>query len=184
MNARLLLILLLECLLAVFLHADTLTLRNNTEINGWVSYSDDAFSVVARYSSGKQNRTYGRGEVRTLEFNQRDFNSGAPPKDISVFEGRKTATQSAAHDMSAQAHQVGKNASAESSAANSHSSSVGHSVLAGDENPTADVIWLRSKQKLTGRLMEVKNGKLTFQVDKKDKNLQSGDVAGVLVAPN
>jgi len=59
-----------------------------------------------------------------------------------------------------------------------------HSVLKSNDNPSDDVIWLRNKTRLAGRLIKIENGVLTVQTNSKDKNLDSGQVATVLIAPN
>jgi len=169
----------LSCLLISVLRADTLTLRNNSEINGRVSYSDGAFTVAARYKAGSQTRTFDKLEVRVLELNKRDFNPGAPPKEVSIFDERASATKDASHDTSQK-----KPPKANSDSTMHDHSSSRHSVFAGDYDPTADVIWLRNKTKLVGRLVKIENGQITFQSGKKDKSLQSGEVATVAIAPN
>jgi hypothetical protein len=183
MHMARLVLLLTVALLAPFLQADTVTLRNNAEINGRVDYADGAFSVTARYGSGTHTTTFDRAEVRTLEFNERDFNSGAPPTDISILKGQTaSATRDASHDVTK--HKDGK--PQESSAEQSgNSSPPKHSVLGpGEYNPSDDVIWLRNKTNLACRIIRIVNGQVTFRVDSKDRSLDSRQVAIVLVSFN
>jgi hypothetical protein len=176
MNTTVLSLIITSFSLAPFACADTLTLRNNAEINGQVRYADGAFSITARYSAGSPlTRTFDRKEVLTLEFNQRDFNSGPPPKDISVFIGRESATNNAAYEVS------DKPETAAHPTAQGQPS--GQSPLASVHSPSDDVIRLRNKKELSGRLVKIENGKLTLQSGKKSNSLDSGRVAAVVVAP-
>src|SRR5690348_5363213 len=84
----------------VFGFANTVTLRNNAEINCVVSYQDGTFTFVARYATGSKTFKFDRAEVRTIEINQRDFNPGEPPKDISIFDQRSADTRNASQDVS------------------------------------------------------------------------------------
>jgi hypothetical protein len=174
--------LLASTMLEPFLHADTLTLRSNAEINGSVHYIDGAFSVTARYQNDRQTktitRTYDREEIQTLEFNNRDFNSKEPPTDISIFAGRPSAT------LDASATQQHKNSGA--TGQRDKSKSPTSSVLAADEsNPSMDdVILLRNKTRLAGRLVKIENGQVVFHSGSKDKSFDAAQVATILIAPN
>lgn len=167
-------------LLVAWVRADTLTLRNNAELNGQVRYQDDAFRVTARYHSGTKTKTFHRAEVRTIEINGRDFNSGEPPTDISVFGDRSTATRDASQSLSVRKK---KDKSLTEADQVKHPA---HTVLTNDEpNPsTTDVIWLKDKQELTGRLVSIENGQLTFANGKTSKKFNLRSIAAILVAPD
>src|SRR2546430_17468229 len=75
--------------------ADTLTLRNNAEINGKISDQDGAFTITARYRSETKTAKFDRADVRTVEINARDFNPGEPPKDLSIFVYHSASTRDA-----------------------------------------------------------------------------------------
>ncbi len=163
-----------------FVCADTLTLRNNAEINGRVRYADSAFSVAARYSTGSsQTRTFDRKEVLTLEFNQRDLNPGPPPTDISVFAERKSDTKDAAHPIA----DTGKSEDSPNPNGTKRARGAFTTLASDDHSPSDDVIWLRNKKKLAGRLVKIESGKITVQSGKKRKSLDSGEVATVLISP-
>ena len=161
-----------------------MTLQNNSEINGRTSYSDGTFRVVARYRSGAKTIKLDRAELRSIEVNSRDFNPGEPPKDISIFVDHSTSTRNASDDGSdASGH---KRARSEMAAANDKSAAVNHPLL-GDEgyNPsTDDVLWLRTKSKLTGRLVSINNGNVRFEIGKESRLLPLEEVARILIAPN
>ncbi len=161
-------------------YADTLTLRDNAEINGTVRYVDDAFLITARYAGGPEKWTFDRREVLSVEFNKRDFNSGPPPKDISIFVGRAGATKDASREDT-----DSKKAERKEQPVRDGKSNSGHSVFASDTyNPTDDVIWLRNKTRVAGRLVRIDDRQLVFQSASKDKSLESAQVVRILVAPN
>jgi len=160
--------------------ADTLTLRNNAEINGKISYHNGTFALTARYTSETKTIKLDRADVRTIEINARDFNPGEPPKDLSIFVDHSTSTKDASDQ---------KNNSSKSRtvvATTPTEKPVGHLVLGTDEfNPsTDDVLWLRNKNKLTGHLVSIEDGQLNFAQGKAGKQFPVGQVATILIAPN
>jgi hypothetical protein len=161
------------------LWADTLTLRNHSEINGHVQYADGTFSVEAKYSKGPKTWAFDRTEVLTLEFNDRDFNTGAPPSDISVFAAHTSILHNASNGSEPE---HGRETNAHNKAPNS----LGHPVLSNERyNPsTEDIIWLRDKSKLAGRLVRIEANHLTIQTQGKGKKLEAGKVTTILIAPN
>ena len=158
--------------------ADTMTLRNNAEVNGRITYQNDAFTVTSRYRGGSKTFKFDRAEVRTIEINRRDFNAGEPPKDISIFDERSSSEKNASQEQ--------RKVSGSTTDAVARATPSQHQVLAsGDFNPsTDDVIWLRNKTKLTGRLLSIESGHLLIKQGKKEKQVQMPEVTTVLVAPN
>jgi hypothetical protein len=153
--------------------AETVTLRNNAEINCRLSYQDGTFILVARYPKGTKTFKFDRAEVGTIEINKRDFNPGEPPKDFTVFDARSSAAKDASMGNSAQPMKKS-------------GGSQKHSVLDSEEfNPsTDDVFWLQNKTKVTGHLLKVDSRQMTIEKGKESHQLQIEDVATVLVAPN
>jgi hypothetical protein len=163
-------------LLQPSLWADTLTLRSNVEINGTVQYDNDAFTITARYAGGDQKVTYDRREVRTLEINSRNFNSGEPPTNISMFDKRITGTEDAAHTSS--------NPPKEKPVQKKRSGAANPSIFAADDydRMTTDVVLLQNKSRLVGRIALLQNGYLTIQNGSETKQLPAKQVAIVLLA--
>lgn len=161
--------------------ADTVTFRNNAELNGVVRYRNDDFTVTARYKNGTRTNTFHRAEVRSVEINARDFNPGEPPTDISVFEDRTAATRPGSNSQSSQ--KTGSDSGDAASQGNQHGR---RKVLDPDEpNPsTTDLIWLRDKSELFGRLVSIESGQLTVANKKGKKKLKVKDVMTILVAPD
>ncbi len=160
---------------------DTLTLRDNSEINGRTSYQDGTFSVTARFRSGAKVITIDRAEVQTVEINSRDFNSGEPPKDVSIFYEKRVSTRDASAQQSSLSAKRKRQAKLSTG-----SEGATHSILEGsDFNPsTDDVLWLRNSSRMTGRLVSINNGEVRLEGVKKDSKLQLGDVVKILIAPN
>lgn len=166
--------------LMLFGWADTLTLRNNAEINGQVSYRNGAFTVKARYGRETATKTFDRSEVRTVEINHRDFNPGEPPADISVFEEHPTDTRNASHTAAQRKKKHAHNQNRSQSAAEKHSI-----LNSGSSNPsTDDVVWLQDKTKITGRLSSINNGQLILELGNHTSQVKLTDVTTILVAPN
>jgi hypothetical protein len=169
-------------LLALSARADTLTFRNNAELNGSVRFADDSFTVTARYAAGTKTTTFQRAEVRMLEINGRDFNPGEPPREVSVFKERAAATTDAAHPENRRGMERSPRPGSRPAeqSARAERSMFG----SGDLNPsTTDVIWLRSKIKVEGRLVRIDDGELTVQSLRSTKKLKLIDVVTVLMAP-
>lgn len=164
--------------------ADTLTLRNNSEINGRISYHDGTFVIAARYGSETKTAKVDRADVRAIEINARYFNPGEPPKDLSIFAYHSSSTKDAS-DQNAGSSGNKKDAS-KPHTEEGKPVGIRHSVLGTDDfNPsTDDVLWLRNKNKLTGHLVSIENGQLTFKQGKAGKQFQVGQVATILIAPN
>lgn len=159
--------------------ADTLTRRSNAEINGLITFSGDEFTVVARYRSVSKTLFVDRADVKTVEVNTRDFNSGEPPHDISIMREHSPVTRDASREK--------KRASSKGSYADSKSGRAKHSVINSENfNPsTDDVIILRSpKGSVTGRLISIENGQVTVEKGNARKSVPLQDVATILVAPN
>lgn len=162
------------------LRADTLTLRDNAEINGRIRYAEGTFFVMARYRGSSRTLKFDRSEVLTLEFNDRDFNSSAPPKDLSVFSARTSGIQNASNGTN-HAQKIRGKGEREGLASQKHS------PLSEDEfNPSVeDVIWFRNKSKVVGRLEKIENNRITFQDEKGNpKGLDAAKISTVLIAPN
>jgi hypothetical protein len=163
--------------------ADTLTLRNNAEINGSISYHDGTFTITARYGSETKTAKFDRADVRAIEINARYFNPGEPPKDLSIFVYHSTSTKDASTKAGSSGNKkdVSKRPTGDGKPVD-----IRHSVLGTDDfNPsTDDVLWLRNKNKLTGHLVSIENGQLTFKQGKAGKQFQVGQVATILIAPN
>jgi len=164
--------------------ADTLTLQNNAEINGRTSYKNGTFKVIARYRSGTKTLKLDRADLRSLEVNARDFNPGEPPKDISIFVDHLTSTRNASDDSTEASGR--QKAAAKAADKQGKSTAVNHPVLGAESfNPsTDDVLWLRTKSKLTGRLVSIESGNLTFESGKEERRFQLDEVATILIAPN
>lgn len=167
------------------LRADTLTLRSNEEINGQVQYENDAFTIIAGYRAGDRKVTFDRREVLTVEINSRNFNPGEPPKNISILEARSTATKDASAPA-AEHKEPTPTAEPDAHGQPAHNST--QSVRDADEfdRATTDVLWLRDKTRVLGRLVRIKNGRVTVKTngDNKQKEMEAGGIATVLVAPN
>jgi hypothetical protein len=162
--------------------ADTITLQDNSEVNGKTSYHDGTFVLEARYRSGTKTMKWNRADVRMVEINSREFNPGEPPKDISLFTDHETSTRNASEDEP----NLSKRKSGTKTARKVNPDSVNHSVLDGDQfNPsTDDVVWLGTKVKVTGRLVSIKDSNITFEDKKAGKRFQASDAARILIAPN
>jgi hypothetical protein len=165
------------------LWADTLTLRSNIEINGQIQYEKEAFTVTAKYKTGKKNFTFDRREVRSLEFNARDFNPGEPPVSVSTFDPSVATTKDASQEVSAN---INNGSTEEKKSGKKQTDSSKTSPLASDsyELATSDVIWLRDKTKLVGRVTLIQKGYITIQIGKGNKQVEEQKAATVLVAPD
>jgi len=78
------------CLLALMLlplvvKADTLTLTNNSSLNGSVLYDKDVFVVEAVYKFETKYYRFPRSAVEKVEINFENFNPGAPPLRVTAF---------------------------------------------------------------------------------------------------
>jgi hypothetical protein len=173
---RTIIVLLVGMFLVKFASADTLTLRSNAEINGEVQYDDDAFTVTSHYHSGNQTVTFDRHEILTLEINSRVFNPGEPPTNISILDPRAAVTKDASHDTS----MPRKNGQKKPESKQSQSSMIYDNI----DREITDVIWLRDKTRLIGRLTSLQKGYLTIQNGDATKRVAIDKVATVLVAPN
>ena len=173
--------------LAQWAWADTMVLQNNAEINGRATYRNGTFTMIARYRTGSRTIKLDRSEVRIVEFNARTFNPGEPPRDISIFLDHSTSTRNASGDPVSDHEQAKQDsASAESSAKSGHTADVHHRILSQDDfNPsTDDVVWLRTKGKVTGRLVSIDAERVMLQQSKKGEQFELQQVATILVAPN
>jgi hypothetical protein len=173
MRKRILGVLLTAAVFSAMGSGETVTLRNNAEINCRLSYQDGTFTLVARYPKGTKTFKFDRAEVGTIEINKRDFNPGEPPKDFTVFDARSSTARDASMGNPAQAKKKDQ-------------APPKHSVLDSEEfNPsTEDVFWLQNKTKITGHLLKVDSKQITIGEGKERHQLQIDDVATVLVAPN
>ena len=163
------------------LRADTLTLRSNIEINGQVQYANDAFTVTAKYNNGKKIFTFGRKEVQSLEINSRDFNPGEPPISVSTFDPRVAN----ARDASLEAPTTDKNrdSTKEKTGEKKQSGSSQSSVLGADTVLAAnDLVWLKDKSKIVGRVTLIEKGAITIQIGNANKQIDEQKVVTVLVA--
>lgn len=165
------------------LQADTLTLRSNVEMNGEVQYDNDVFTIVARYNAGEKKVTFDRREVLSVEVNRRTFNPGQPPKDFSVLDARSSSMREASSDT--RDHK--KDSAVEKLGHQPHAPGYNRSVV--DDNDmdrgTTDVVWLKDKSELRGRLIALRAGHLTIKRsgDNRPKDLDEKKIRTVLVAP-
>src|SRR6266851_3199275 len=104
-------------ILSSIAYGDTLTLRSNIEINGQVQYANDAFTLAAKYKTGKRTYTFGRGEVKSVEINNRDFNPGEPPISVSTFDTKVASTRDASQESPSTSNKTGKKRESGSSSA-------------------------------------------------------------------
>jgi hypothetical protein len=166
-------------ILSPVLRADTLTLRSNIEINGRVEYENDSFTITAKYKNENKKFTFDRREVRSLEISTRDFNPGQPPLRVSTFEPRAGNTRDASREASANVQ------GAENTAANKRGSQSRKSIFDPEKDFAAgDVILLRDKTKVVGRIMLIQKGYISIQTANGGKQLEEQKAATVLVAPN
>lgn len=67
-------------------NGDTLTLTNNSSLNGSVRYESGFFYIQADYASGTKHYSIPRDDVRTDEINNETFNQGKPPVGIKAYK--------------------------------------------------------------------------------------------------
>ncbi len=167
--------------LGSIIRADTLTLRSNVEINGKVEYEKDHFSIAARFRSGTKTFVLDRKEVLSVEVNNRDFNSGEPPSNVSMFETRTAATQNASESGSEKSEESNKKAAAASKGEGPKAQ-----VLSPDnyDRSVSDVVLFRDKTRLIGRMTLMRKGVLMIQIGNASKQVGEDTVATLLVAPD
>ena len=163
-------------------HADTLTLRNNAELNGQVQYESDSFTISARFHTGTRTFTFNRKEVRSLEVNSRDYNPGAPPAQFTNLDARATGTR----DAMSPSKPGDESNSIQNNSKNKRGSTTLKSPLSTDEFNSAveDTVCLRDQTKLVGRVTRIRNGSLAIQIGSKVKRIDVLQVTTVLIAPN
>lgn len=168
-------------MIAGTLRGDTLTLRSNAEMNGSVEYGDDAFTITANYQNGMRKVTFDRREILTVEINTRDFNPGKPPKQISVTEARSEATKDASRSQSGR----GESSSGKPHEEHQSDKSLKGSVADAEDvdRATTDVVWLHDHTKIPGRLISLKEGRLTIKCHDVIREVDVQNVSTVLVAP-
>jgi hypothetical protein len=67
------------------LHADTITTRDHSGVNGsLIKMAGDEMTIIARYASGEKTLTIKRTDAEVIEFNGTTFNSGAPPRAFGI----------------------------------------------------------------------------------------------------
>lgn len=163
-------------------HADTLTLRNNAELNGQVQFENGSFTIKARFRAGDRTITFDRKEVRSLELNSRDYNSGAPPPQLSNLDAQNTATK----DASKSFPPVTSDNSTQDNSKKKNGTTTLKAPLSSDEfeSATQDTVCLRDQAKLVGRVMRIQKGLLAIKIGEKTKEIDVLHVTTVLVAPN
>ena len=72
--------------LPILTNADTLTLSNNSSLNGSVLYADDIFYVEASYASGVEHYKIPRRTVIRDEINYETYNQGSPPPGVTGYK--------------------------------------------------------------------------------------------------
>ncbi len=70
----------------ILANGDTLTLTNNSSLNGSVRYESGIFYVQADYKGGTEHYQIPRAQVTSDEINNETFNQGAPPQDIRAYQ--------------------------------------------------------------------------------------------------
>jgi hypothetical protein len=165
------------------IRADTVTLRNNVEINGAVEYVGDAFTITGRFKGGKKTLTYDRRQVLSIEINVRDFNPGEPPISVSMFKEGSGIVRDGSKEA---ANGAGASAAAPYPNANSKGKPAAESIWSSTKNDESlgDVIVLRDKTKIVGRVILIQNSYITIQNGRDSHRLQEEKVATVLIAPN
>ena len=155
--------------------ADTLTLRSNTEINGRVRFEKDTFSITAEYNSGEKTFKLDRREVKSLEINPREFNAGEPPLNVSVFDAFITKRK----DASASGSPANDSAPVHETPTKQDDPS-NKSIFASSTSDagTSDIIWLKDKTKVLGRMTLIQKGYITLRIGKQDKQIDEKKTAG------
>lgn len=161
--------------------ADTLTLRSNAEINGKVEYEKGHFSIAARFKKGTKNFKFDRKDVLSVEINNLDFNSGELPSDVSIFETRMASTQNASGSSNGKSQESNKQATAASKGEGPKTQ-----VLSPEnyDRSLSDVVLLRDKSKLIGRMTLMQKGVLMIQIENATKQVGEDTVATLLIAPD
>ena len=163
-------------------HADTLTLRNNAELNGQVQYENDSFTISARFRAGNRTIAFNRKEVRSLELNSRDYNSGAPPPQLSNLDAQTSVIKDAARpDARASTGTSPQDASTKKNGAITPKSPLSSDQI---DSATQDTVCLRDQTKLVGRVKRIQKGSLVVQIGDKMKEVDALKVTTVLIAPN
>lgn len=165
-------IVLLLCALNV--RADTLTLRNNGELNGRVQYDNEAFTITAKYSDQSITLSFDRKEVMSVEFNSRESNPGKPHSDISVFEITKGNT----HDASDEQKHRPMPRNKATQAANDKVA-----IFEDKSSHSDDVLWFKDHSRLNGRIVQLRNGILLLNQQGKSVEIKVQQIATILVAP-
>ncbi len=162
--------------------ADTLTLRNNSELNGRVQYENDSFTISAQFGTGTRTYTFNRKEVRSVELNPLESNSGAPPPQFTNLDAQTTKTKDA---MSPSTRRDAANPT-QNSSKNKNGTATAKSPLSTDEfdSATNDTVCLRDQTRVVGRVTLIQKGSLLIQIGNKVKPINVRQVAAVLIAPN
>lgn len=71
--------------LPIVVNGDTLTLTNNSSLNGSVRYEDGKFYIKADYPKGSKQYIFPRDAVTSDEINNETFNQGAPPPGVKAY---------------------------------------------------------------------------------------------------
>jgi hypothetical protein len=162
------------------LRADTLTLRSNIEINGQVQYANDAFTITAKYKSDTKTFKFGRKEVQSLEINTRDFNPGEPPISVSTFDPQVARAHDASMDAPTGKGAVSKSDKPVQKKQNGPATST--ALGANNALATDDVVWLKDKSKLVGRVTLIDKGRIEIQIGTGNKQIEEQKAVTVLVA--
>lgn len=165
------------CVLAVMAlpmiaNGDTLTLTNNSALNGSVRYENGIFYVEAKYPKRKTiHYLIPRDEVTSDEINDETYNQGAPPPGVTAYQVARAEWISASRriDLIKSANVQperrrgrssqdipGSSKSPETNASNAREQTT-------DPQPGRDTLTLTSNQNQTGKLKLMTSETILFR---------------------
>ena len=145
-------------------NGDTLTLTNNSSLNGSVRYQNGVFYIQADYKGGTKHYSIPREDVASDEINNETFNQGKPPVGIKAYkikhekwaainsqvEGAILEKQNVRHSDRVPASDAAQNMSYPGQSARNASSG-------------RDTLTLTNNQKQTGTLTRMTSGTIIFR---------------------
>ncbi len=142
--------------------ADTITLTKHVEANGSVTFDGKEFVITCKTSDETIVRRYARNAVKSVELNDLEFNSGAPPQSVGMsMSGTKADLE--VHQMDGR--KMDRKATSKE-----------------EDGDWKDVVILRSGESEKGRLSEIRKGHVVFIMPRGPKDFRRAEVLSVNIA--
>lgn len=145
-------------------YGDTLTLTNNSSLNGSVRYENGVFYIQADYKDGTKHYSIPRDEVTSDEINNETFNQGKPPVGIKAYKIKHqewVAVNAQVEGTKLKTQNVRRSDRVSQEGAAQNMSYPGRST--GGASSGRDTLMLTNNQKQTGILRRMTSGTIIFR---------------------